>query len=130
MDFVATGALFLSAIGLLIAYFAMPRENREDMLAFLQRAFGAAKTTVSGCLGFLALLLPFLVVLTSFYGIWLFYSSEEPIRRGEVIIVGLHMINSLFYIFISAKVVSMALKERNPQNLDNAVVAPYEKIQQ
>jgi hypothetical protein len=130
MDYLATAALFLTAVGLLIAYFAMPKENRQDLQTFLQRVFGVARTTAGRFFKFVGALLPFLVVASSLYGLWLFYSSQEPIRRSEVIMVGMHMINVLFYTFLSAQVVSLWREGRKPVPADGEAGATIEEAQQ
>lgn len=130
MDVVATATLFLTAIGLLIAYFGMPRENREDLLAFLRRVFGYARATAGRLAQVITTFIPFAVVGMSLYGIWLFWTKDDPIRRSEVVLVGMHMINTLFYTFLSAKAVSLWFEKREPEDASGKPTVQNEEAQQ
>lgn len=130
MDLLAAAGVFLTAISVLIAYFAMPRENREDLQAFLRRIFGFARATAGFGGRFLITAMPLAALLNSTYGIWIFYSSEAAIRRGEVIVLGLHMINALFYSAACGGVISLWVKRWQAKQEKAPASTGHEKARQ
>lgn len=105
MDFVLQlAALFVSIMAVLVAYFAMDKEKREELKNCIRKAFGTVGLSVAR---FVVTAMPFGIVAMSSREVWRFYFSTTAVTRPEIVMFALHAFNLIFYSAASLAVLAL-----------------------
>lgn len=105
MDFaLQLAALFVSIMAVLVAYFALDKEKREELKSFIRKAFGTVGLSVAR---FVVSAIPFGIVAMSSRAVWYFYYGTATVTRPEIVMFALHAFNLIFYSAASLAILAL-----------------------
>jgi len=110
MDFVAT--LITIAAALVSAYLHFLNSSPETRAEFIR----STKTLIGSAGRIATYVVILLITIMSAAAIYLFWTSDKPITRPEVVMLFLHFFNLSMYGFMSVAIPAKAIrKRRNPE---------------
>lgn len=98
-------SLLFAAMAFYLQYHASGRETQAHLVSLIRRLLGATGRVF----GYLLVLAVFAM---SAAGIVVFWTSSEPIKRPEVVMVILHIINAFMYGYLTVAIPGKAIRDR------------------
>lgn len=102
--------LLCAMLAVYLQYHSSGRDTQQRLVSQVRRVLGSAGRVVT----YVVILSIFIMSLT---GIYLFWTSSDPIRRSEVVMVIFHIINAFMYGYLSLSIPFNAIRERRSQNI-------------
>lgn len=104
---ISIAALIFAMLTFYLQFHSAGQESQQRLINLFRSLMGSA-----GRIASYGLVL--LIFVLSAAGIYVFWTSDEPIRRGEVVVVIFHVLNSLMYGYLTFAMPAREFRREQP----------------